>query len=96
MGRKDEYVAKLEAQIEEWSTRVDGLTAKAQKLNDDARRSVLKQIEEGKGKLAAARQKVDALKTIGSDKYEEAKATLESFWKESKALFEKDESTAAK
>ncbi|MGZ4419098.1 MAG: sll1863 family stress response protein [Gaiellaceae bacterium] len=90
MARKDEYVAKLEAQIEDWSARIDGLTAKTHKLTDDARRSVQKQIEEGKVKLAAARQKVDALKTVGSDKYEEAKTTLESFWKDAKAVFEKN------
>ena len=32
----------------------------------------------------------DALRTVGSDRYEEAKATLESFWKDAKALFEKN------
>lgn len=96
MATKDEYVAKLEAQIKDWSARIEALTAKAQKLNDDARRIALKQTEEAKLKLAAARQKVDALKAIGSDRYEEAKATLEGFWKDAKALFEKDESAAAK
>jgi uncharacterized coiled-coil protein SlyX len=41
MARKDDYVTTLEAQIEQWSARMDELTAKAQKLNDDARRSAL-------------------------------------------------------
>jgi hypothetical protein len=68
----------------------DSLTTKTHQLTDDARRSAKKQIEEGKVKLAAARQKVDALKTVGSDKYEEAKTTLESFWKDAKAVFEKN------
>lgn len=89
MASKDEYVAKLEAQIEAWNARIDELNAKAQRLSDETRRSVQKQIEEGKAKLATARQKVEMLKSIGSDKYEEAKTTLESFWREAKAVFEK-------
>jgi len=90
MTHKDEsYLAKLENQIEEWRGKVDALALKAERLTADARRSYDKALEERKAKLAAARQRLDALRAIGSDKWEEGKATVESFWKEAKAVFEK-------
>ena len=89
MLSKDEYVAKLEAQIKEWGAHLDGVAAKAQKATADARGAVQKQLEEGKAKLVAARQKLDGLKGVGADKWEEAKTKVEGFWKEARAAFER-------
>jgi hypothetical protein len=89
MLRKDEYVAKLEKQLARWSAQVDRLMEKALELGDEARHSAQMRIDDGKVKLAAARQKVDALKIVGSERYEHSKTALESFWKEAKAAFER-------
>jgi predicted nucleic acid-binding Zn-ribbon protein len=96
MSHKDAYVAGLETQIQEWSARIDGLSAKAEKLSAEARRAYQKQIEDGRVKLGVVRQEVAALRAVGSDKWEEAKATVESFWKDAKAMFENDEFTPGK
>ena len=88
-SRRADNHAKLEAQIVEWSKTIDTLMAKAHTLKDEARASAVKRIEEGKLKLASARQKLDALKTIGADKYDEAKASLEHLWQEAKTALEK-------
>jgi len=76
---KNAYVAKLETQIQQWSTRIDGLSAKAEKLTDDARSTYQKEIEERRVKLNLVRQEVAALKAAGKGSWEQAKATLESF-----------------
>ena len=93
---KNAYVAKLETQIQEWSTRIDGLSVKAEKLTADARSAYQKQIEERRVKLDVVRQEVAALKAVGKDSWEEAKATVESFWKDAKAVFENNEITPVK
>ena len=89
MLNKDAYVAKLEAQIKEWSAQLDEVATKAQKLTADARVAAQKQLEEGRSKLTAARHKLDGLKGVGADKWEEAKAKVESFWKEARTAFER-------
>jgi hypothetical protein len=89
MSHQDAFVAKLEAQMLEWTAGMERLKAKADDLTADARDACQKQIEEGKVKLAGARQKLDALRAVGSDKWEETKATVESFWKDARAVFEK-------
>jgi hypothetical protein len=87
---KDAFLAKMEAQLAGWSVRLDKLTLRARLLGDDTRRSVEARIGDRKVKLAAARQKLDALKIIGKDRYEVAKTALERFWKDAKAVLERD------
>ena len=82
------YFEKLESQIEDWRKRLDALAAKAEEMTADARHAYEKAIEERRAKLALAREKLDALRQVGSDKWKEGRATLESFWKEAKAVFD--------
>ncbi len=93
--RHEVYFAKLETQIEQWRRRLDTWAAKAEKLTAEARRAYERGIDERRAKLAVARQKLDALKHIGGDKWEEGKATLESFWKEAKAILDEGEPPVA-
>ena len=90
MIQRDEFVAKLETQLERWSARLDDLTVRARHLGLEARPSLEARLDNRKVKLAAARQKLDALKIIGDDRYETAKTALESFWKDAKAVLERD------
>lgn len=83
-------MAKLETQLKGWSTRLDDLTARARHLGHDARRSIEARIDNRHVKLDAARRKLDALKIIGDDRYETAKTALESFWKDAKAMLERE------
>ena len=89
MSQQDAYVAELEAQVLQWTAGLERLKAKAEKLGAGLRDTYAKQIEESKGKLAVARLKLDALKGVGSDKWEAAEATVESFWKDVKAVLER-------
>jgi guanylate kinase len=90
MIHKDAFVAKLETQLARWSARIDDLTVRARHLGHEARHSIEARIDTRKAKLAAARQKLDALKIIGNDRYDSAKTALERFWKDAKAVLERE------
>ena len=89
MSQKDTYVAQLEAQIDEWSAKMDRLTAKAKAVSADARDAAQKQIADAKARLDVARQGLDTLKGVGSDTWEATKATVDGFWRETKAVLER-------
>jgi hypothetical protein len=83
------FVQKSELQLKEWSSKLDVLAAQAEKLTAEAKTAAQKNIADLKPKLAAARQKVDAMKSAASDNWHEGKVGLEVLWSEVKALFEK-------
>ena len=96
MSDHDTYVTKLEAQVSEWSAGMDRLKAKADGMTAEVRDTVQKQLAEGKMKLAVAREKLGALKAVGSDQWEATKANVERFWKHATTVFEKVDSSSAK
>ncbi len=86
---KEDYFAKLEKQLGEWKKQIDTLADKAQGMTAAARQAYDKRIEEGRRHLGEARQKLDALRHIGADRWDEGKAVFERFLKEAKGVFEK-------
>ena len=69
MQTKDEYLAQLKAQLDEWASDLDHLRDKAADASDDVRETVEQQIAELKAKWddgAARRQEIlDTPTTIG-------------------------------
>ena len=84
MGLKENYQEKLEAQLKEWSGKIDQLKTAAGKLAADARVTYHQQIDALRGKQEAAQKKLQELKEAGEGVWEYLKAGIERAWDELK------------
>lgn len=80
MSMRDAYEQKLHAQLDEWSSEIDKLKAKADNAKADARLEYRKQIEELRSMREAATNKLAELKDAGDDAWEDLKAGIEVAW----------------
>ncbi|HEX9883036.1 MAG TPA: hypothetical protein VGA79_03635 [Desulfobaccales bacterium] len=94
MGLKEAYQEKLEAQLKEWSAKLNELKAKADKATADAKIKMYREIDNLKAKKDVAQQKLDEIKAAGAEKWESLKAAsektmedLKSKWASVKAKF---------
>jgi len=88
-GSQKTFVEKGEAQLKEWSARIDQLGKEAEKLSAEAKTAMTKQVADLRTKVAAARERLQESKFVTSDKWAETKTGLETLWSDVKALFEK-------
>ena len=89
METKETYHEKMETQLKEWSTKIHQLLAKVEHLPVDVRLQYYRQINTLREKQAAARHKLDELKTAGESAWEEVKEGMERAWHELQEAFEK-------
>jgi len=87
-----DFIEAAEAQLKAWSAQVDRLTAEAAKLKAEAKVAAEQKVNTLKAKLGAARQKLNANRSVTSEKWLEAKAGLETLWADVKSVFEKHSS----
>lgn len=90
MGNPDPYVAKMEAQLNEWKAKIDGIKAKAQKASAEARIELQKHVAAFETHHGEVSRRFDELRTAGVDKAASLKVGLENAWDAFKAEFEKD------
>lgn len=83
------FVEKAERDLREWNGQLDRLTNQAEKLASEAKATALKQVGELKMKLGAARDRLNASKSVAGDKWNEARTGLETLWSEVRSMFEK-------
>jgi len=84
MGLKEDYQAKLEAQLKEWSRKIDQLKSAAEKVAADARVTYHQQIDALRGKQEAAQKKLQELRESGEGAWESLKAGIDRAWDELK------------
>ena len=84
MGLKEDYQEKLEAQLREWSGKIDQLKTAAEKLAADAQVTYHQQIDALRGKQEAAQKKLHELKEAGEGAWEFLKAGIDRAWDELK------------
>jgi membrane protein involved in colicin uptake len=77
---KDAYIAKLQAQLDEWGSDIDKLKAKADKSGADTRIQYQNQIEELRSIQATANQKLTELKEANLHTWESMKEGAEHTW----------------
>jgi hypothetical protein len=77
---KDAYIAKLQAQLDEWGTEIDKLKAKADKAGADAQIQYQKQIEDLRSMQVTANQKLTELKEANLHTWESMKEGAEHAW----------------
>ena len=75
---KEAYLKKLQGQLDEWSTEIDKLKAKADKAEADAQLEYYKQIEKFRAQQQTAQRKLEELKKASEDGWEDLKAGVES------------------
>lgn len=84
---KDAYVAKMEAQMNQWGAQIKEMKAKAEKAAAQGRIDYQHKLEETKAqeKQEVARRKLEELKLAGEERWEALKAGVEGAWSELRA-----------
>jgi len=77
MSKKDDYVKKMQAQLDDWSAKIEALKTKADKVRAEAKEDYAKQIEELRTRKKALNTKLAALKKSGDGAWEDLKEGLE-------------------
>ena len=70
MPKRDEYIAKMKLQLDEWDAKMDKLEAKAADAKDDARAKYKEEMNKLRHQSKLAKDKLDELKAAGDDKWE--------------------------
>ncbi len=78
MTTKQAYQEKIEAQLKEWQIGLEKLKIKAAKAKAEAKLEYQQQFDELAAQQQAARQKLEALKQVGSERWVDLKANLDS------------------
>ncbi len=77
MGLKEEYQEKIQAQLEDWSQKLQELKARAQASATGARTEFDKQMETLREKLATAQNRLKELRDAGVETWEQIRPGLE-------------------
>jgi hypothetical protein len=88
MGTKEAYQEKIEAQIKEWSAKLQEYKAKADKASADVKIKMYEQIDNLRTQKEAAQQKLSEIKGASADKWEVLKAGSERIMAEMKKVWE--------
>ena len=89
MSMKEAYEKKMEAQVKEWSAKIDVLKAKAEKVSADQKVRYHEQLESLKGKQRKLEEKLDKLRSSSESAWEEIKGGVEHAWEDLKNSVEK-------
>lgn len=82
MGKREEYIDKLAAQLKEWSAKIDELKARADKTAAEKKIELNKQVEALNSKRQEARQKLQQLKEAGEGAWESIQSGAEKAWRD--------------
>ncbi len=85
--KRDAYVQKLKAKIDEWNADIDKLTAKADQTQAEAKIKYQQELEDLRGKRQELEDKIADLQSSGESAWEELKQGVESSWEVWKASF---------
>ena len=76
--KRDAYVQKMKAKLDEWNADITKLEATARQRDADARADVQRRIEELKEKRKKVADDLDRLRRRGEDAWEDLKAGIDS------------------
>jgi len=80
---------KMEAELRQWSTRLDNLLAMADVVGTTARLDYRKRLDDLKAKYDAAEARLIELKTAGRGRWDTHKGGVETAWSELAKAFTK-------
>ncbi|MEO7329645.1 MAG: coiled coil domain-containing protein [Minicystis sp.] len=88
METRELYKEKYEAQLREWSAKIEVMKAQTDKLTADAKIEVKPTLDAMHAKLESAKAKVHEMGEATDDKWDEVKASAEHLWGDVKASVE--------
>jgi len=91
-AKRDAYVEKLKAQLDEWNADIDKLAAKAAQAEAEAKIEYQNQLDELRAKRDDVRNKLSALQQAGEGAWEDLKEGLENSWEILKMSFKRAKS----
>ena len=91
-AKRDAYVEKLKAQLDEWNADIDKLAAKAAQGEAKAKTEYQNQLDDLRTQRDDARDKLSAMQQAGEGAWEDLKEGLENSWAIMKMSFGKAKS----
>jgi uncharacterized coiled-coil DUF342 family protein len=88
METREIYKQKYEAQLHEWSAKIDALEAHADKLSADAKLAAKPHLDTLHGKVQAAKAKLHEIAGATDDKWDDVTRGVDQAWSEVKASLE--------
>ena len=92
MSHRDEYIAKMDAQLREWSAKIDEIQARAQKAAAEGRVEIQKQFETADAKRKELSRRLGELRAASDEGFAALRSGFEKTWKEFTSAFEKKRS----
>ncbi len=80
METKKAYEERLQAQLDEWSAKIDVLKAKARKSKSDSEVKYAEEVEKLEQKKKAAREKLADFRQAGESAWQDLKDGLDRAW----------------
>ncbi len=80
MDKKNEYVKKLHAKIDEWNADIDKLVAKKDRLEANARLEYQERIEEIKKKRDDLKENISEINQASEGAWQDLKAGVDLSW----------------
>lgn len=82
MSQKELYVAKMEAQLSAWRSKLDAMKARLDEAELQGRLEFHRQLEASQRQHEVAVRHLDELKQAGEQAWDALKAGVETAWKE--------------
>ncbi len=80
MSKKEAYIQRLQAQLDEWGAEIQKLKAKAGKAEADARIEYHEILEDLKEKQEKAKGKIKELRQAGDEAWKDMRSGIENAW----------------
>ncbi|MFZ7110071.1 MAG: coiled coil domain-containing protein [Desulfatiglandales bacterium] len=78
--KRDAYVKKLKAKMDEWNAEIDKIEAQADQAEAEAKIEYYRQVEDLRAKRRDVEDKMAELQKAGDGAWEDLKAGIESAW----------------
>lgn len=88
MNDKEKYQGEMEAKLQEWGAKLDGLKAKADEVGEGAKGDIHDKIDALNAKKAELEVKLVELKSSGDDAWQSLTAGFQRAWNELSHSFE--------
>jgi hypothetical protein len=80
MIKREDYVRKMHAMLDEWNSDLDRLAVRADQIKADARAEYKKQIQDLRLKCDDAGKKLEEFKRVQGDAWEDLKGGMDLAW----------------
>ena len=87
MSKRDEYVEKIKAQIDDWNADITKVEERAAQASDEMKTKYEQCLDSLRAERAAAYQKIEQIIDASDDAWDEIQANADDLWERSKAAF---------